>query len=172
MNVPALIAELAGTERDASEDEIRRIREYVAERGFDPDALERVRGRGAGIVWRGRTLRGRDQLPPAEAHYVRHVLARPEWPTGTTLFEFLHIIEQVVRDESGAVLLSKYAGRLQIGFLTRTGYWKGPEGEDWTLVDFRHETDHIATAYQVTSPERVAHQSQRSDVQWLKHPSA
>jgi hypothetical protein len=63
-----LIAELASTERDASEGEIRQIREYVAARGFDPDVQERVRGRGAGIVWRGRTLRGRDLLPPAEAH--------------------------------------------------------------------------------------------------------
>ncbi len=170
MNVPALIAELAGTERDASEDEIRRIREYVAERGFDPDALERVRGRGAGIVWRGQTLRGRDQLPPAEAHYVRHVLAEQEWPLGTSLQEYLECVAQIVLDQGSGVFLSYYQDRLQLGFVGRSDHWRGEWGDDWILVDYRASTRHIVTAYQVEAPEFAANQNARRIIRWLRIP--
>ena len=49
---------------------------------------ERGGGRLAGLVWNGRTLTGCDFLPPGEAHYLRHVIGRQEWPTGSTLNDY------------------------------------------------------------------------------------
>jgi hypothetical protein len=65
-----LIEAAARGERDPREDELQQIREHVAQAGFDPVARERVRGRLAGLIWQGRTLRGTDRLPPAEVHYL------------------------------------------------------------------------------------------------------
>jgi hypothetical protein len=68
-----------------SEAQLATILEHVAEAGFDTQARERVRGRLAGAVWRGRELLGTDMLAPAEVHYLWHVVRRQEWPSGTSL---------------------------------------------------------------------------------------
>jgi hypothetical protein len=92
MDVSQLIHELQDSSRKVTDSEIRQLREHIARAGFDPNARERVRGRGAGIVWQGKALRGRDMLPPAEAHYIRHVLGDPEWPERTTFVDYLESI--------------------------------------------------------------------------------
>jgi hypothetical protein len=170
MDTRQLILELAETNREATDAEIRQLRDYVARAGFDPDARERVRGRGAGVVWRGRSLRGQDMLPPAEAHYVRHVLSEAEWPLGTTLDEYLESIRHVILDERSGVFLSNYQRRLQVGFIGRSYNWKGPRGSDWILVEFRQELDHITTAFQIESLESIADNTQRSGIQWFRNP--
>ena len=48
-----------------TDEELQKILEHVAQVGYDPDARERARGKLAGLNWQGRTLRGRDMLPPA-----------------------------------------------------------------------------------------------------------
>jgi hypothetical protein len=170
MPLSQLIAELLESGREATDAEIGQLREHVARAGFDPEARERVRGRGAGIVWRGRTLRGRDVLPPAEAHYVRHVLKESEWPDSTTFGEYLESIDQIVRDDASGVFISRYQGVDQIGFLGRSREWEGSGGEDWILVEFRLQRDHITTAFQVASPETVAANPYRSGLRWLAKP--
>jgi hypothetical protein len=171
MDVSQLIAELAGSGRAATDAELRQLREHVADAGFDPNARERVRGRGAGIIWRGRTLRGRDTLPPAEAHYVRHVLGRPEWPAGTSLEEYVESIEYIILSDSSGVFLSRYQGTMQVGFLGPSRHWRGLRGKEWILVEFRVSRDHITTAFQVESPDVVASQAERSEFQWLRSPT-
>jgi hypothetical protein len=170
MHVSQLIAELLESGREATDAEIRQLRDHVAQAGFDPDARERVRGRGAGIIWRGRTLRGRDTLPPAEAHYVRHVLSETEWPDGTTIGEYLRSVTQIVLDDRSGVFLSRYQGKLQVGFIGRSRQWKGVRGEDWILVEFREQLGHITTAYQLESPENITVHPQRSAMRWLINP--
>lgn len=170
MDVPSMITELAATGRDATEGEIRQIREYVAERGFDQDGLERVRGRGAGVLWRGRPLRGRDTLPPAEAHYVRHVLAEQEWPEETSFEEYLDSVSRATLDERNSIFLSRYQGMLQVGFISRSERWKGAQGGAWILVEFRQARGHITTAFQFNSLEVVIAHPDRSHVVWLTKP--
>jgi hypothetical protein len=166
-----LANELIEIGRDATHDEIQLIRHHVARAGFDPDALERVRGRGAGIRWRGRTLRGRDMLPPAEVHYIRHVLSRPEWPRGTTYEQFLASVRKTVLDDDSGVFLSQYQERWQVGFLGESRELRGPLGKEQILIDFRLQLDHILTAHQISLEDLLA-QQHRTGFRWLRTPTA
>lgn len=129
MQVLWLITELAETGRAASDEELQQLREHVARAGFDPDARERVRGRGAGIVWRGQTLRGSHTLPPDEAHYVRHVLGRPEWPSHTTFQDYLRSITEVVSNISGGVFVSSTESTFNSDLSRRRAHGKEPRAE-------------------------------------------
>lgn len=165
-----LILELAQTGRAANDAEIQAIRTRVAAAGFDPSALETVRGRLAGFIWQGRTLRGRDRLPSAEVHYVWHVAKRGEWPPGTTLQQYLVGARDVVLDPASGIFLSRFANAWQVGFVRRSGPLRGPRGGEWVLVEYRVDTGHWVTAYQ---PERGLQQLEnpgRSEVRWLHEP--
>ncbi|MGH2584771.1 MAG: hypothetical protein ACRDJE_07630 [Dehalococcoidia bacterium] len=80
----ALILDIARTDREASDDEIRTIRAEVAAAGFDPSAVSRVGLVAHGVRWAGRIVRSDDRLGTGVAHYLRHVVAGQEWPAGTT----------------------------------------------------------------------------------------
>ena len=84
--------------------------EHVARVGFAVHTHERVRGRLAGMAWHGRTLRGSDMLPPADVHYLWHVVRRREWPEGTSLANYLESLRSVVLDAASGIPL----GRCQV----------------------------------------------------------
>ena len=52
-------------------------------------------------------LQGSDRLIPAETHYLRHVVAQQEWPSGTTLDDYLNRLGAVVLDHRSGVLVSR-----------------------------------------------------------------
>ena len=105
-----LILEAATGLRELSDAELLQVLEHVAQAGFDPHATETVRGRAAGLIWQGRVLRGSDRLPPAEVHYLRHVVAAQEWPAGVSLDAWLGSIAEVVLDPRSGVLVNRYQG--------------------------------------------------------------
>ncbi len=61
-----LILEAATGARRLTKPELQQIVDHLERARFDPYALERVRGRLAGLTWKGQTLKGTDRLPPAE----------------------------------------------------------------------------------------------------------
>jgi hypothetical protein len=144
------------------------VREHVAACGFDPDARERAGGRSQGVEWRGRVLRGRDMLPPVEAHYIRHVVAGREWPADTSLEEYVASIRETVRNASSGMFTSWYLGQLQVGFVGPTGSMRGPAGSDWILVEYRVATDHIVTAYQPSNLGEVIRSIRRERFLWIR----
>ncbi len=73
---------------------------------------------------------------------------RREWPEGATLEDYINSIRQVVLDESTGVALTRYKGTLQASFLRHSGDLRGPDGEEWILVEYRAGLGHIVTAYQ------------------------
>ncbi len=151
-------------------EELRRIIEYIAQIGFDPEAREKAGGRLAGIYWQGRTLRGSDRLPPAEAHYLRHVVHNREWPDNTTLDEYIQSIKEVILNPNAYIFTSYYEDRgWQLGFIAPSGRWQGVRGGDWILVEYRVSTSHWVTAYQFSGEyDRVARVSKRSNVVWIR----
>ena len=100
----------------------------MAQAGYDPESHEQVGARGAGISWRARILRARDRLLPAEAHYVRHVLVRHEWPPGTTVEAYLDSPQQAAEDNNGGIFLSMYGDAIQARFVSLAERWRGPAG--------------------------------------------
>ena len=146
--VAALIDMAATGARRLTPGELSRVLTHVAAAGFDPDARERAGGRLAGITWQGHILKGSDLLTPADAHYLRHVAARGEWPRGTTVDIYVGSIREAILDPHCGVLTSLYQGKLQLTMIARSAEWRGPNGFDWILVDYRVVTGHWMTAYQ------------------------
>lgn len=170
--VHQLIIDAAAGARQLTAGELRRVLAHVAHAGFDPNATEQARGRLAGIEWQGRILRGSDRLAPAEAHYLRHVVVRQEWPVGTSLSEYLRSIEQVVLDERSGVLVGQYQvdGNWQLTVVRRSGSPRGPGGFDWIVVDYRVATGHWVTAFQPEEGIERIQGGERKDSRWLRPP--
>lgn len=126
--VRRLIVEAATGARRLSLDELQRILEHVAQAGFDADAREQAGGRLTGVRWQGRTIKGRDWLRPVEAHYLRHVVVRREWPTGTTLQDYVDGIARVIVDRRSGVLIGQYQGAWQLTVLRRSYKVRGVDG--------------------------------------------
>ena len=154
-----------------TEDETRLVLEHVARAGFDPEARERVRGRLAGAVWQGRTLRGSDRLPPAELKYLWHVLTRREWPDGTTLHQYVESIRQVILDPCCGGFVSRFQGEWQLGLVRDSGDLRGPNGSSWILIEYRLVTNHWVTAFQphIALAQEVAN-AKREGLRWLRRP--
>jgi hypothetical protein len=164
-----LILDSAVSGRRLMRAELRRVLEHVALSGFDPNAREQARGRLAGIVWQGRSLRGSDLLPPAEAHYLQHVVREQSWPAGTSLQEYVESIRRVILDDSSGVFTSQYQSTWQLGIVRRSGMLRGPTGHNWVLVEYRVATGHWVTAYQIAQQPQP--QDPRRDLlRWLRRP--
>jgi hypothetical protein len=156
--------------RELTPDELEHVLRHVARAGFDPGAREEVRGRLAGVVWRGRTLRGKDMLPPAEVKYVWHVLTRREWPDGTSFDDYVDSIRQVVLDPASGAFVNRYLGAWGLGIVRVSRELRGPEGHDWLLVQYRVERHHWTTAFQLEDGLEELRKPQWSDIRWLRRP--
>ncbi len=164
-----LILAAATGARPLSDQELAVVLAHAAQAGFDPQARERARGELAGVTWRGQMLQGSSMLPPAERHYVKHVLVRQEWPEGTTLNDYVESIRAVILDPSSGVAIGRYLGASwQLTVVRRSGQLCGLKGRDWILVDYRIETGHWVTAYQFALDPRQQVARGRNDVRWLR----
>jgi hypothetical protein len=128
--VDRMILEAATGARRLTHPELRRVLEHVARVGFDPNAREKARGRLTGIIWQGRALQGSDVLPPAEAHYLRHVVWRQEWPGSISLDQYVESIRAVILDRRSGIFTSQYQGTRQLGIARRADDLQGPQGMD------------------------------------------
>jgi hypothetical protein len=153
-----------------SEAELEAVLQFVASAGFDPAARERLRGDLAGVTWRGVTLRGSDRLPPAERHYLKHVIKRQEWPIGTSLADYLASLRAVILDPMSGVFTSRYEGAAQLGILRESADLRGPSGHEWVLIDYRVTTGHWVTAYQPEGGLEDITGPPRTDLRWWREP--
>lgn len=110
-------------------------------------------------------------LPPAEAHYLRHVVVGREWPSGTSLADYVLSLREVVLDQRSGVMTSRYEGTWQLTVVRRAGLYQGPAGFEWILVDYRVDTGHWVTGFQPRGGLEVVEQDpRRTDVRWLQRP--
>jgi hypothetical protein len=170
--VKALIVAAGTGAHPWSVEELDRVLAHVAGAGFDPAGLERARGNIVGLERPagGRVQRG-DRLPPAEVHYLRHVIARQEWPVGTTLDAYLVSLRRVIGDAASGVFVSRYLGAWQLGVIGHSLGARGPGGGRWILVDYRVEIGHWTTAYQPERPlKRAIYTPSREAIQWIRLP--
>lgn len=165
-----MMLEAATGARALSAGEITSLHQHVAAVGFDPNSLEKARGRIAGFKWQGKTLVGRDMLPPADVHYIWHVLKRREWPAGTTQQEYIDSLAEIVLDENTGIFTSRLQGTWQVGFVGRSGKWQGPDGYTWSLVEYRLETGYWITGHQLEDGLRSLYSLKRSEMRWLRRP--
>ena len=154
--------------RELTPGELERVARHVAGAGFDPNGLEKCGGRLFGLVWNGKTLKGSDMLPPGEAHYLRHVVKRHEWPVNTTLNEYYQSLREVIEDENSGIVVHKIGSEWQIGFLNSSGKWRGQEGRDTIFVDYRISVSHWVTGFQPKDIDELVTNDRWSNVQWIR----
>ena len=165
-----LIVEAATGARQLTTSELGQVLEHVARAGFDPNALERVRGWLAGVSWRGMTLRGRDRLPPAEVKYLWHVVSGQEWPLNTSLQDYFDSIRRVILDPRSGVFIGRYQGAWQLGVVRDADDLRGPGGSEWVLVEYRLVLGHWVTALQPrVSRDAELRNPRRDSIRWLRH---
>jgi hypothetical protein len=167
-----ILAAATDPARRPTAEELARIARHIAGAGFDPNALERVRGNVVRTLrLRGEPMRPGDRLPPAEAHYLRHCVAQREWQSGTTLPGYPDSIARLLRDPASRFFVSRYQAAWQCGAIGPSRALRGPEGNAWILVDYRLITGHWVTAFQWGyGPEAVGdpvHDPRREEVRWL-----
>ena len=165
-----LIREAALGGQALSGDVLRYVLDHVARAGFDAATVERARGDLTGIRWWGVVLRGSDRLPPAERHYLKHVVRLREWPPGTSLGAYLRSLEAIIRDATSGIFTSLYQGEAQLGVMRESRQFRGPEGFDWILVEYRVTTGHWVTGYQPRGGLRDLESAMRSDLRWWREP--
>jgi len=151
--------------RELSPQELSKVVQHVAQAGFDPQGSERCGGRLAGLVWNGKILKGSDMLPPGEVHYLRHVVTQKEWAESTTLAGYYQNLEQVIRDQSSRILISKFGGEWQVGFL---GENKPGTQYTYTWIDYRVSRHHWITGLQIVDWEKFLRESKRTNLKWLR----
>ncbi len=168
-----LILEATTGTRDLSDDELQRVLEHVAQAGFFPAPNAKAGGRLAGLTWQGRTLTGGDRLPSAEVHYLRHVVARREWPVGTTLEDYLSCGHEVVLDPTSGILAGQLHGLYwHLTIVRRSGRWRGPQGYEWMVVEYRVEFGHWVTIFQLQRGlATITHDPERHRQRWLRQPT-
>jgi hypothetical protein len=117
-------------------------------------------------------LRGPDRLPPAEVHYLRHVVVGHEWPDGTSLDECVASLRAVCADPSSGVLTSLLRGQSwQVTAVRPSGALKGPEGYDWIAVEYRVEIGHWVTGFQPSHGlSHFTDDPERQHQRWLRLP--
>ncbi|MGB9591319.1 MAG: hypothetical protein ACPL1K_02245, partial [Candidatus Kryptoniota bacterium] len=154
--------------RDLSDDELQRVVEKVAKSGFNREHASLVKPEMTGIIWRGKSLQVGERLPADEWHFVKHVLARQEWPEGTSLDEYLESLRAVIRNPESGIMVSKYQGIYwQIAFIAESGRWCGVGGSDFILVEYRDGYGFWITGFQPVDLQRQL-QAHRSDIRWLR----
>lgn len=154
--------------RELSDDELRKIVEKVAKAGFNREHTSLVKPEMAGLVWKGKPLEVGERLPADEWHFVKHVLARQEWPEGTSLDEYLESLRAVIQSSESGIMISKYQGIYrQIAFVANSGQWRGVGGSDFILVEYRDGYGFWITGFQPVDLQKQLH-VHRSDIRWLR----
>ncbi len=154
--------------RELSDDELRKIVEKVAKAGFNREHTSLVKPEMAGLVWKGKPLEVGERLPADEWHFVKHVLARQEWPEGTSLDEYLESLRAVIRNPESSIMVSRYQGIYwQIAFIAESGRWRGVGGSDFILVEYRDGYGFWITGFQPVDLQKQLH-VHRSDIWWLR----
>jgi hypothetical protein len=161
---------LAGRQQ-LTEAQLHDVLEHVARAGFDPTARERVRGRVAGVTWHGRVLRGSDKLPPAEVHYLWHVVVQRQWPAGTDQAAYVASIRAVITDPTSGVYVCRYQDAPSLGVVCESRELRGPDGRSWVLVQYRLGWGHWTTALQPELGLDELSTPRWSDLRWLRRPT-
>lgn len=168
----ARLLDIAENQRAVTTDDLLQIRLAVGAAGFDPSARTRAGLRVAGQRWAGRILTSSDQLTAVEAHYLRHVVARSEWPPGTSLGEYLASLRAAVENPAGGIYLSRFMAAWSIAFVAPSQSDRGPEGGDWILVEYRPEYGFWVTGFQPDMGlSYLITSASRTDGRWLQAPS-
>jgi len=154
VSVDALILSLIAAERQASEDELRRIRAHVAMAPFASRLVRVTR-------WLRERLAQRDialtesRLPSVEVHLLKRIYVERQWPVGTTTSDYLADLHHAVQHPDVEMWTYRYYGEPMIGFLAPSHRQDVPSPRPFIFVAYNPRYGTIITGYQASGPETV-----------------
>ena len=117
-------------------------------------------------------MSAQDRLPPAVVHYLAHVANFQEWPSGTSLEQYLESLRQVILDSTAGVLLSTFRDKgWHLTFVRRSGVWLGPDGWEWLMVEYNVALGRWVTAFQLRAGLDELDKPIRGARRWLREPA-
>lgn len=171
MEINELIIEISESGREATDDEIRRIREHVAGVAFEPGGMTKAGGLVAGLSWQGRTIRSNDRLENSVVHFLRHTVVQREWPEGTTLDGYAASLRQAIQDPEGGIAIERQHQQWQLSFISRAYAAAGPDSGGWILVGYPLEYGYWSTGFQPDLGLRRITLNDSEGERWLCKPS-
>lgn len=149
---------------------LERVSEYVAGRGFDPQHLQPIDRQVVGLEWQGQVLQLGDRLPVLEQHFLKHVVARAEWPESTTLADYINIAREVVTSRDSGVLAARVRNRWNLFFIEQRGSSMPHAGSDWTVVQYSVAQGHWWSVYRLwRGPEQLTGLAGQEGSRWLRN---
>lgn len=171
MEVNDLITEIAESGREAIDEDIQRIREHVADVGYEPGGMTKAGGIIAGLWWRGRRIRSNERIENADAHFLRHVVARHEWPIGTTFAQYISSLRPAVEDPEGGIVVDRIHGQWRLSFMARAYGATGPLSGGWILVGYPVKYGYWSTSFQPKNGLRHFTLNEAEGERWIRYPS-
>jgi hypothetical protein len=166
-----LILDAAKGKRTLTSERLREIQEHVARAWYNLSQEQRVSRELSGIQWKGRFLQLGDTLPTDVVHYLKHVVARREWPLGTGFDEYRESLRNVIRDPESGLLTSMFRDKgCHLSIVRRSGEWQGPGGYEWLFIEYRESSGNLATAFQLEEGLSYLDRPGRRDKLWLRRP--
>jgi hypothetical protein len=112
-------------------------------------------------------LTGRALITSAERHYLKHVVARQEWPVGTSMADYVQGVREMILDPRSGVFTSRYARHWQLGVVRAPGVFLGPRGGELVLVEYRVGLGYWTTVHQLRNGLPDLNTPARGDIRWL-----
>lgn len=166
-----LVLDRAEQQGDLTSEEVTRVRDHMAEVGFDPSARTRAGGRLQNLLINGQPISTATSLPVGVAHYVRHAIIGEEWPPSTTSAQYFASLKEVIRNPRGGIFLDQLLGTWELTFVAPSGDWRGPNGSDWIIVGYRVNYGYWVTGFQPRDGlEYLTQDPGRLHQRWLVYP--
>ncbi|HDN79115.1 MAG TPA: hypothetical protein ENG33_01460 [Chloroflexi bacterium] len=154
MDIDQLIITLVETGRQASEDELQKIIEYVARAPFASYPVKISK-------WLREELRKhrfeitQSRMPSIELHLLKRIYVDKQWPPHTTAESFLADLHKAIQHPDVRIWTYKFRGEPYIGFLSPSHIQGVPNPEKFIYVAYSPRYGVIVTGYQASGPEAI-----------------
>lgn len=171
IDIERLILDIVSGRHAPSALDLDSVRYHVRGAGFDRHLQLPADRRVLGLTrTSGAPIGLGDLIPSEELHFLRHVLARSEWPVGTTPQTYIESLQSLATDPRAGILLSDVPPfGWHLAIVGRSGRWHGSAGFSWMVVEYRVVTRHWATGYQLRDGLTFANRRRRK--RWLRLPT-
>ncbi len=90
--------------RELTPQELNKVIEHVASKGFNQNKSLKVKSPFIGLDLNGKILQKGDIVSTSEAHYLKHVKVFEEWPSNTSIEEYLSSLQNVIKVKNQVLL--------------------------------------------------------------------
>lgn len=169
--IAALVRSIGDARRRIADDELARLRAYLANHTLARPNRAQVDAEVGGHYWIGRVVMPGEWMDRRDAKYLKHVVGLGEWPDGTTVEEYMQSLFEALMDPGAGLAIERDVGSWKLTFAARSRQWRGPLGGPYIVVPFLPEKDLWLTGFQ---PEQglttIERHWRTAGGRWLRTP--